>query len=413
MPLAWAAVLSTTAEDARRFLVRRQQLAPPRSLRGGPEAILKVVERLGSVQFDPLAVAGRNHDLVLHARVKGYRSEWTDRLLYDRRELFEAYNKGLSLLLTSELPWYRVSWTQTVNAQRILAEHTDVAGRVLERIRAEGPLSSLDFERGPTIDWWLGPSSVVRLVLESYAATGVLGLARRKGNRRYYDLIERLFPADLLSREIPRGEQLRHKMLSRFRAHGLAGASGGGDMWGGLGYARADPRSPGPSRTEMREQLVAEGELVPVTVEGLRGKRFVLRDEVDLLDGWPVQPAVSFIAPLDPLVWDRSLLKPLFDFDWAWEVYVPEPKRRWGYYVLPILFGDRFVGRIEPRIDGGKGTVRIIGLSWAEGFDARRAQGFVEGMRDALRAYARFARTDRVEWAPHLGRERRMFSTRP
>jgi uncharacterized protein YcaQ len=404
-------MLSVSKEAARRFLVRRQLLAPPRALKGGPEAVMEVVRRLGSVQFDPLAVAGRNHDLVLHARVKGYRSRWTDELLYDRRELFEAYNKGLSLLPTSELPWYRVSWTQTVNAQRILAEHSEVAERVLERIRAEGPLSSLDFERGPTIDWWLGPASVVRLVLESFAATGVLGLAGRKRNRRQYDLIERLFPADLLSREIPRGEQLRHKMLSRFRAHGLAGV-GGGEIWGGLGYAKQDPRSTGPSRTELREQLVAQGELVPVTVEGLRGRRFVLPDEVDLLGGGPVPHAVSFIAPLDPLVWDRTLLKPLFDFDWAWEVYVPEPKRRWGYYVLPILFGDRFVGKIEPRIDGGKGSGRIIGLWWEKDFDPKRTEGFVDAMRDALRAYLAFAAADRVEWAPRLGREARLFLTR-
>jgi uncharacterized protein len=407
-------VLSIPAEAARRFLVRRQLLAPPRSVEGGPDAVMEVVRHLGSVQFDPLAVAGRNHDLVLHARVHGYRRGWTDELLYDRRELFEAHNKGLSLLPIDELPWYRVSWKQTVNAQGILAEHADVVKRVLKRIRAEGPLSSLDFERGPKIDWWLGPTSVVRLVLESLSATGVLGLARRKGNRRYYDLVERLYPAKLMRRKVPRDEQLRHKMLSRFRAHGLAGASGAGDMWGGLGYARADPRSTGPSRNEMREQLIAEGALVPVTVEGLRGKRFVLREEIDQLEATgPVPPAVSFIAPLDPLVWDRSLLEPLFDFAWAWEVYLPEPKRRWGYYVLPILFGDRLVGKFEPRIDGGKKRMRVLGVWWEEWFDPRRAGGFVDAMREAVKAYLRFAGAEGIEWAPHLSREKRLFGKRP
>src|SRR5439155_6555530 len=220
---ALGAVQKISPEAARRFLVAHHLLGPARALQGGPDAVMEVVRRLGSVQFDPLAVAGRNHDLVLHARVAGYDPAWTDELLYGRRELFEAYNKALCLLPTSELPWYRVSWTQTVNSPRILAENRKVAKQVLERIRAEGPLSSVDFERGPTMDWWLGPSSVVRLVLASYAATGVLGLARRQGNRRYYDLTERLFPADLLAVKIPRREQLRHKMLSRFRAHGLPG----------------------------------------------------------------------------------------------------------------------------------------------------------------------------------------------
>ena len=96
----------TISQDAaRRFLVRRQLLAPPRSLPASADGVLEVFRRLGSIQFDPLAVAGRNHDLVLHARIAGYRRAWADELLYERRELFEAYNKGLSLLPTGELPY--------------------------------------------------------------------------------------------------------------------------------------------------------------------------------------------------------------------------------------------------------------------------------------------------------------------
>src|SRR5436190_21761270 len=177
-PAASVMSVKVPADAARRFLVARQFLAPARSLKGGPKAVLEVFRRLGSIQFDPLAVAGRNHDLVLHARVADYDPTWTAELLYERRELFEAYNKALCLLPTSELPWYRVSWTQTVNAPRVIAENAEVAKQVLQRIRVEGPLSSLDFERGPTMEWWLGPMSVVRGVLESYAATGVLGIAR-------------------------------------------------------------------------------------------------------------------------------------------------------------------------------------------------------------------------------------------
>jgi uncharacterized protein YcaQ len=406
--------LKVTAETARRFLVARQLLAPARSLEGGLDAVREVFRRLGSVQFDPIAVAGRNHDLVLHARVADYQPAWCNVLLYERRELFEAYNKALCLLPTDELPWYRVSWTQTINAPRVLAENADVARQVLERIRANGPLSALDFERGPSMDWWLGPISVVRAVLEAYAAIGVLGLARREANRRYYDLIERLFPAELLARKVPRREQLRHKMLSRFRAHGLPGI-GGGEIWGGLGRAKSDPKRPGePSRTELREELVAEGEVIPVEVEGVRGTRFVLRDEVELLSSPPEPPpSVAFLAPLDPFVWDRQVLLPLFGFDHVWEVYLPEHRRRWGYYVLTILFRDRLVGRIEPRIDRAGGRVIVLGCWWEKGFNPRRAHGLVEAMREALRAYLWFAGATRLEWAPHLGQEKRLFLTRP
>ena len=196
------APMDVAADVARRFLVTRQMLAPARSVEGGSDGVLEVFRRLGSIQFDPLSVAGRNHDLVLHARVAGYDPAWCD-ALYQRRELFEAYNKGLSLVLTSEFPWFRANLG--VSSRRILAEHADVAEQVLERVRAEGPLSALDFERrrGSAVDWFGAPTNVVRAVLEAYAATGVLGLARRDGNRRSYDLIERLLPPGIVARKIP------------------------------------------------------------------------------------------------------------------------------------------------------------------------------------------------------------------
>src|SRR5947208_3329320 len=124
-------------------------------------------------------------------------------------------------------------------ARRSIAENGDVAGRVLERIRADGPLSALDFERerGTTTDWFGVAANAVRAVLEAYAVTGVLGLARRDGNRRYYDLLERLLPADVLARKVPLEEQMRYKLLSRYRAHGLLGAGGAGDVLGEIGRA--------------------------------------------------------------------------------------------------------------------------------------------------------------------------------
>src|SRR5438132_11072204 len=115
--------MDVDADAARRFLVTRHMLAPARSLDGGSDGVLEVFRRLGSVQFDPLAVAGRNHDLVLHARVAGYDPAWCD-LLYERREIFEAYNKGLSLVPTSEFAWFRGNLSR--NSPRTLAENADV-----------------------------------------------------------------------------------------------------------------------------------------------------------------------------------------------------------------------------------------------------------------------------------------------
>jgi uncharacterized protein YcaQ len=258
------------------------------------------------------------------------------------------------------------------------------------------------------------PTNTVRAVLEAYALTGVLGLSHRDGNRRYYDLLERLLPAELLAGDVPVVEQFRHRLLSRYRAHGLLGVAGP-DIFGGLGYAKPDPRFPGyPGRNALREELIEGGEIVPVQVENVKGKRFVLRDELGLLHDPPEPPpSVAFLPPFDALIWDRGLLGSLFEFDYVWELFFPPEKRRWGWYVLPLLFRDRFVGRIEPRIDRDGGPVEILGLWWEDGFAPGRVDGFVEAMRDALRAYLRFAGATRLEWAPRLAAEKRLFRTRP
>ena len=154
-----------------------------------------------------------------------------------------------------------------------------------------------------------------------------------------------------------------------------------------------------------------------MNVEGVRGVRYIVYTDADMLDdaSRPLDgdPEVSLIAPLDPLVWDRDLLRSVFDFDYLWEVYTPEHKRKWGYYVIPILFGDRLVGRIEPRFDRTTGTLRILGVWWEQGFDPRTAEGFVPAMRRALVAYMRFGRVRSIDWAAHLGSARRLIGTRP
>jgi uncharacterized protein YcaQ len=397
--------VNVSADAARRFLLARHFLSPARALASKPASVLAVLRRLGSIQFDPIAVAGRNHDLILHARIDGYEPGWCDDL-YARREIFETTNKALSFIPLEEFPWYRV------NAGRkgprfhaaALKENAALAEQVLERIRADGPLSSADFEQtsGATKNWFGLPENAVRSVLEAYTVAGVIGLARRDGNRRYYDLIERLLPAELVDREIPEREQLLHKQLSRHRAHGLLGAGGAGGTFARI----ANP----DVRKSLHAELVERGELVPVAVEGMRGKRFVPGGEAGALESPPVPaPTVAFIAPFDSLLWDTKLLENLFRFEFVWEGFFKPEKRRWGYYVLPILFGDEFVGRIEPRIDRERHAVEVLGLWWEGGFAPRRADGFVDAMRDALGAYLRFAAAEGLEWAPHLAAEKRLL----
>ena len=396
---------SVSREAARRFLAIRHLLAPPRALPAEPESVLRVVDRLGSLQFDPLEVAGRNHDLVLLSRIAGYRRSWTDGWLYgsDRR-LYETYNKGLSIVPTAELPWFRLTWDR--NHERLsgpgeaFVTHAELVDELLTRIREGGEL--LPREVGPreAIEWYWRPTNQVRAILEGLAEAGILGIRRREGNLRVYDLVERLFPEGLLAERHPERDQRKHRLLSRYRGGGLLGTGGQSELWYGTGRTAAE-------RAELRRELEADGAIVPVEVEGLKGQRFVVAAELPLLDqaeaelaaGWPgsgPERGAAFLAPLDPLVWDRDLLRRLFDFDYIWEVYVPARKRRWGYYVLPILYGDRLVGRIEPRIERRSRTLDVVGLWWEAGFDPLAEPGFVAAFAAALEAHRSFGDCTRI-----------------
>ena len=394
--------LAISRDQARRFLVRRHLLDPPRSLPAKAESVLRVVERLGLLQFDPLEVPGaRNHDLVLHARIRGYRREWCDRWLYgpaDRRRLFEAYNKSLNILPLHELPYYRIGWDRSsaYHDANVLAQQREVAAAILARLEREGPLSTAAFvEHAGSIDWWWAPTRVGRAVLEALFTSGRVGISRRDGNRRYYDLTERLFPAELLAQRVPPHEAMRHRLISRFRAMGMIGPGAVGDVLYRTGT--------GAERAALMAELVGDGTLISVEVEGLRGVRYALGEERPMIEAAARPgrrpPSVTFLAPLDPVMWDRRQVRDLFGFDYLWEVYVPAPKRRWGYYVLPILFGDRLVGRIEPRLERATPqTLRVLGLSFETGFEPLEEPGFVAALAAAVGAYRAFVGATTIEW---------------
>jgi uncharacterized protein len=399
---------SLSAAVARRFFVLRHLLAPPRSLPARPESVMAFFDRFGTIQFDPLDITGRNHDLVLQARIAGYRREWTDALLYETRDLFEAYNKQLSLVPTAELPYYRLAWdrSRVEHEGGTFDDHAPLVEEMLTLIRDTGPLLPRTVEPRERIDWYWRPTNQVRAILEALAEAGRLGIARRQGNLRVYDLIERLFPAELLAQRPRPRDQLRHKLLSRYRAHGLLGATGPYEIFASTYFGKELGIEDGlPIGTAGRKILLAElveaGELVPVDVEGVRIPRHVVASELQLLDeaerqvsaGEPLggeAPGVAFLAPLDQFCWDRQFMRELFGFDYVWEVYVPAPKRRWGYYVLPMLYGDRLVGRIEPKFERKAGVLKVINVWFEDGFDPLADDGFVPAFVAALEAFREF-----------------------
>ena len=284
-----------TRAVARRYLILHHFLAPPRSLPPGDAGILAVIARFGSIQFDPIEIAGRNHDVVLLARVRDYRREQTDRLLYATRALYETYNKGLSLVPTADLPWYRINWDrlEVRHAAGAFDEHAPLVEELLTRIHETGPMSAVDVEPRAVIDWYWRPTNQVRAILEALAEAGILGLTRRDGNRRIYELVERLFPAELLDRRLSPREQFRHKLRSRYRAHGLLGHTGSAELWLGTSpsvepthqHFRGHRRRPLVSRAITRELVAC----------------FVRRS------AWQIQPVVRWHRSVVP---KRALQQP-------------------------------------------------------------------------------------------------------
>ena len=190
---------------------------------------------------------------------------------------------------------------------------------------------------------------------------------------------------------------MTHRLLSRFRATGMTMPA--------AGTQSEVMYSAGPTADRVRRtvKLVDDGILLPVQVDGLKATRYILADEEPILeataDPASLTPGVSFLGPLDPLIWDRKgILRGLFEFDYLWEVYVPEAKRKWGYYVLPMLFGDRFVGRIEPRLDRKAKSLAIIGIWFEAGFEPMEAPGFIAAFAEAIEAYRSFVGADRITW---------------
>jgi uncharacterized protein YcaQ len=356
--------------QARRFLLYHQYLSPPRRLKGR-DGIQAFIEHVGCIQFDPINVVGRNPDLVLQSRIRKYRPEQLEALLYNDRHLLDGWDKMQSIYHVGDWPYF--SRHRTWMRKRYgnpSSKSMKAAPEILESLREVGPLSSIDFKRTERLDWsWGQSASVAKASLDVLYVMGEIGVHHKVGTRRVFDLIDRLIPNDVLSlpdpNQIDEDYQDWH-ILRRVGGLGLAQA-GSSEYWGGiLGVRRKNQRE------AILNRLVQRGKLLPISIEGLDGKKFYIRtkDEKTLERAKRrsrAKPRAAIIGALDNLMWDRNLIRALFEFEYMWEVYKPVSKRTYGYYVLPILCGDRFIGRFDPAMDRNSNALIIQNWWWEEG----------------------------------------------
>lgn len=276
-----------------------------------------------------------------------------------------------------------------------------------KEIETRGPLSSLDLEEETRMDWWLsGSTRAVRIALDILFISGEIVVHHRVGTRRYFDISRRVIPSNLhKSRKSHKSQQdyLDWHVLRRSGSVGLVWAKTDA-KWGGIFGWQG-----GNIRAALR-RLAAAGDLVQVKIEGLPLQGFyVCHDDLSPLEAaakpGKARKAASFIAPLDNLIWQRGVLNMLFDFSYIWEVYVPAPKRKWGYYVLPVLYGDRFVARMDPAFDRKSNTFIILNWWWQPGVD-RKDDEMLAALQVCVKDFMRYLGATNVKLGEAVRNER-------
>ncbi|HET8751776.1 MAG TPA: crosslink repair DNA glycosylase YcaQ family protein [Gaiellaceae bacterium] len=377
------ATVTVSLAAIRRLVVSTQKFAP-RFRRAQAGEVETTIRRLGAVQLDSISTVDRAHRLTLTSRIGTYAEAELRRLLASGR-IFEYWAHEACLLPVELWPHFR----RTMDGDghwgvhdRALREHADLVEPVLERIRAEGPLGSRDFGgvRTGTEMWSRTPA---KAVLEALWDRGVLVIAGRESFQRRYDLAERLIPRAILDQPTPdEDETLRTLALLAVRARGALTEPAIREHWRLKG---------GRARLHHHVLALVDDGLLREVHTNDGGAPFYVDAEVEL-DGDPAPPVL--LSPFDNLLWDRPLVERLFGFRHVIEVYKREHERLYGYYVLPLLAGDRIVGRADLKVDRREGVLHVRRFHREPG-----ARGNVEAKLE--RAAARLARVLGLEEVRH------------
>jgi uncharacterized protein YcaQ len=381
----------------RHLLLWSQGLAEPPRRAMDARDCLALIERLGFVQLDSVVTLERAHHMILSARCHGYRRPQLTRLHERDVTLFENWTHDASLIPTRFFPyWHRkfADERQRMTTSRWWADRSAdfeaAVIRVRERLTAEGRLMSRHFDgerETPSGGWWDWTPS--KMALEFLWRTGEAAIAGRDGFQKIYDLTERVIPEVHRTQMPDPAAVVDWACRSALDRLGAATAGEIAGFWDLVTIA------------EVKAWIAAQGRdtIVPVTVEGADGKRTAAYAPADIevrLAALPEPPAgLRILSPFDPVIRDRRRLLRLFGFDYRFEAFTPAEKRLYGYYVFPLLEGDRFVGRVDAKGLRAEGAVVLSGLWWEAG--VRRSRGRMDALQRELARIGRFIGIERVE----------------
>ena len=389
-------MLTITKQQATRFILAKQGLIGSYKFVGKTGAY-DYIRQAGCIQFDPVDVCGKNAELTLQSRVKGFRKCMLQELLYEDRKLVDYADKELSIWPSEDWPYFTSYRERSRQLGDTFEGMDDLKESAIAYIKENGPVCSDTLPIEGEIFWhssmhwsgnWHKKSSAARSVLEQLYTDGELIIHHKNGSRKYYDLAEKHLPASILQADNPCQSDhdfLSWRVLRRIGAVGL--------LW--------DKNSPAflgiNIKADLRKKVLADlsenKKIRPVMVEGIKVPFYYQAEDEALMqeildESADLRPRMSFLAPLDPLLWDKALILALWDFRYSWEIYTPAGKRKYGYYTLPILYGDRFVGRIDAAVNRREGVLQVNGLWWEQGI--RQTKTLNSAMDRTLRNFAKF-----------------------
>lgn len=310
----------------------------------------------------------------------------------------DAADKMISIILAQDYPaMARIRQKTVEQLKGILTWRKSLAALDLldetkEYISKYGPLPASKINIGQSVDsgrW--GHKKLSSAALDYLYHSGVLGISCKQKNHKVYNLAERVFPPALLNATDPFQEDIdfaRWYLNRRIGAVGLVWNKNGG-TW--LGFYVSDKTL----RTQLINELVDAGELIELQIEDSKEKFYIRSEDSELLGKPARKKVVQFIAPLDNLIWDRGLIEEIFDFSYSWEVYTPAAKRKFGYYVLPVLYKNQFIARFEPEPNRGKNPLQIKNWWWESGVDVN--DQMLSAIEDAFKRFSNFLGVDMME----------------
>ena len=392
-----------TKTQARMFILAKQGLLG-RYRFSGKDGAYAYVRQAGCIQYDPVDVCGKNAELTLQSRVKGFRKSMLAELLYKDRLLVDYADKELSIWPAEDWPYFSPYRERSRELGASFPGLAELEEEALAYIRQNGPVSSDTLPIGGEIFWhssmhwsghWHKESKAARSVLEQLYTDGTLVIHHKNGSRKFYDLAERHLETSLLTADFPCADNedlLCWRVLRRIGAVGL--------LWDRNSSAFLGIELKAERRKSVLSALEARGAILPARVEGIKTAFYYRTEDEPLmravLAGTIDKKArMEFLAPLDPLLWDKTMLAALWDFRYSWEIYTPAGKRKYGYYTLPVLWGGDFIGRIEAVADQKEKTLRVKNI-WLEP-GVRQTRKLQLAFDRTLRRLARFNDCTAVE----------------